>query len=102
MPHHDILIAEGALAESSLDTGNRGSFANASKATTLPPAFARTVWDQQGCAPLVTSEPDWRWTNSTAETTLKGTRPLEIWLGAMAMRCWTRKARRPATFQRAA
>ena len=53
---HDVLLAEGLPAESWLDTGNRGMFANA------PPEIARLGiraerWHAAGCFPLVTGGP---------------------------------------------
>jgi serralysin len=49
---HAVLLAEGLPAESFLDTGNRGDFANGGGAMAAHPDFARTVWASQGCAPL--------------------------------------------------
>ena len=54
LPTHDVLLAENLPCESYLDTGNRSAFANTGPATQLHPDFARTIWDQQGCAPLAT------------------------------------------------
>ena len=48
---HDVLYAEGLPAESYLDTGNRGSFANGGAALSLHPDFFPRGWDQ-ACAPL--------------------------------------------------
>ena len=53
LPGHNVLYAEGVPAESYLDTGNRGAFANAGPVMHLHPNFARYVWQTQGCAPLV-------------------------------------------------
>jgi hypothetical protein len=53
LPAHDVLFAEGMLAESYLDTGNRGAFANGGGATMLHPDFALRVWEAEACAPLV-------------------------------------------------
>jgi hypothetical protein len=50
---HDVLLAEGLPAESYLDTGNRGSFANGGGAMMLHPDFALRVWDTQSCAKLM-------------------------------------------------
>jgi collagen type I/II/III/V/XI/XXIV/XXVII alpha len=63
---HDILLAEGAPAESYLDTGNRGMFGNADGPVTLHPLMqtgqaARTA---RSCAPLwddpAVVQPIWR------------------------------------------
>ncbi len=50
LPQHDVVLAEGALCESYLDTGNRGDFDNA------PPAAraeedANVIWLSRACAP---------------------------------------------------
>ena len=63
---HDVLLAENLPAESYLDTGNRGMFANADAPTMLHPDFGdgqrRRVMG--GCAPFVSEaarvEPMWR------------------------------------------
>ncbi|WP_264715241.1 Hint domain-containing protein [Limobrevibacterium gyesilva] len=57
LDRHDILLAEGLPAESYLDTGNRGCFANGGEAAALHPDFAMTIWRDRGCAPLVLSGP---------------------------------------------
>jgi hypothetical protein len=49
---HDILLAEGMPAESYLDTGNRGAFANGGTVAMAAPDFALRVWEAAGCAPL--------------------------------------------------
>ena len=49
---HDVLLAEGLAAESYLDTGNRGSFANGAGAVGLNAEFSRGVWEKSGCAAL--------------------------------------------------
>ncbi|MDE2198432.1 MAG: Hint domain-containing protein [Rhodospirillales bacterium] len=54
---HDVILAEGLPAESYLDTGNRGAFANGGAAIQLHPEFARDVWAREGCAPLVLDGP---------------------------------------------
>jgi hypothetical protein len=54
---HDILLAEGMPAESYLDTGNRGAFANGGGARMLHPDFARGVWQAQACADLLLDGP---------------------------------------------
>jgi hypothetical protein len=53
LPAHDVLFAEGMPAESYLDTGNRGAFANGGGAAMLHPDFALRVWEAEGCARLV-------------------------------------------------
>jgi hypothetical protein len=57
LPHHDLLLAEGAAAESWLDTGNRGMFANAVGPVELhgdfAPDLASEAWRTRACAPLV-------------------------------------------------
>jgi hypothetical protein len=53
LPAHDVLFAEGLPAESYLDTGNRGAFANGDGAVTLHPDFALRVWEAESCARLV-------------------------------------------------
>ncbi|HQT87045.1 MAG TPA: Hint domain-containing protein [Acidiphilium sp.] len=52
LPFHAVLSAEGALAESYLDTGNRGVFTNSAEPLTLYPNFAQTTREQRGCAPF--------------------------------------------------
>ena len=51
------LLAEGLPAESYLDTGDRGNFANGGGAVALYPDFASRVWDAAGCAPLIVTGP---------------------------------------------
>jgi autotransporter passenger strand-loop-strand repeat protein len=57
LPRHDLLLAEGAAAESWLDTGNRGMFANAPGSVDLyadlEPDLTSEAWQTQACAPLV-------------------------------------------------
>jgi hypothetical protein len=61
---HAVLYADGLTAESYLDTGNRGLFANADAPLTLHPSFARDVPAPGACAPLAVDaarvEPIWR------------------------------------------
>ncbi len=57
LERHDVLLAEGLPAESYLDTGNRGAFANGGAATMAHADFALETWKQQGCATLVRSGP---------------------------------------------
>jgi hypothetical protein len=53
LDRHDVLLAAGLPAESYLDTGNRGTFANGGAAPRRSAAFARKVWATGACAPLV-------------------------------------------------
>jgi len=59
LDHHDIILAEGLPAESYLDSGNRGDFANAPGVARLhvdPMARdeqALVVWATKACAELV-------------------------------------------------
>jgi fibronectin-binding autotransporter adhesin len=57
LAEHNVLYAEGVPAESYLDTGNRGAFANRGAVTDLHADLASRVWDAHGCAPLVLSGP---------------------------------------------
>jgi len=54
---HGVLIAEGAGAESYLETGNRGAFENGGPALTLHPNFAQSAREAKGCAPFAESGP---------------------------------------------
>jgi hypothetical protein len=57
LPRHDVLFAEGLPAESYLDTGNRGTFANAGGAIDLHPMFdAPKTWRDDAAAPLAGDE----------------------------------------------
>jgi Hint domain/Subtilase family len=55
LPRHDLLVAEGLLAESYLDTGDRSDFDNSDDVIRLfrPQADTAALWDAGGCAPLV-------------------------------------------------
>jgi phospholipase/lecithinase/hemolysin len=53
LPCHEVVLAEGLPAESYLDTGNRGSFAEAAPAAAPAPAESLRIWARSGCAPLV-------------------------------------------------
>jgi antigen 43 len=57
LERHGILIAEDALAESYLDTGNRSQFDNAEEPDQLHPSFTANSnagrWLTDACAPLV-------------------------------------------------
>ncbi len=52
---HDALIAEGAAAESFLDTGHRGFFENAGEPVTLHPDLMQERRESGSFAPLVTA-----------------------------------------------
>jgi hypothetical protein len=59
LARHAILLAEGAAAESYLDTGNRAFFSNAGLALVLHPEFQVNAglkcWETDACAPLAVS-----------------------------------------------
>jgi hypothetical protein len=57
LSRHAVLLAEGMFAESYLDTGGRGNFANGSEPVALHPDFTFRTWDAEGCAPLVVTGP---------------------------------------------
>ena len=61
LEHHAVLLAEGAQAESYLDTGNRAFFSNAGLALVLHPEFQVNAglkcWEIDACAPLAVSQP---------------------------------------------
>ena len=50
---HDVMLAQGLPAESFLDTGNRGAFANAEGSVMAHPDFALRQWGANACAPLL-------------------------------------------------
>jgi hypothetical protein len=56
LERHGVMIAEGAAAESYLDTGNRAFFSNAGLATLLHPELSLNenlrCWNTDACAPL--------------------------------------------------
>ena len=54
LARHAVLLAEGLRAESYLDTGNRGCFANADLPVLLHPEFGRRDRVAGSCAPFVT------------------------------------------------
>jgi hypothetical protein len=57
LPHHEVLLAEGLPAESYLDTGNRGTFANATGVISLHPVFdVPKTWRDDAVAPLAGDE----------------------------------------------
>jgi hypothetical protein len=54
---HGVLLAEGLPAESYLDTGNRGAFANGGAAVQMRPDFALGMWRREACAKLMVDGP---------------------------------------------
>jgi hypothetical protein len=68
LDRHDLVMAEGLAAESYLDTGNRGVFANGGSALILHPDMTASEGqlrrEAESCLPLMTSaegvEPLWR------------------------------------------
>jgi hypothetical protein len=52
LAEHAVIFAEGAAAESYLETGNRGAFENGGPALVLHPNFAQTLRETKGCAPF--------------------------------------------------
>jgi hypothetical protein len=57
LSQHAVLFAEGAPAESYLETGNRAAFENAGNTIRLHPSFAQTIRHTNGCAPFAESGP---------------------------------------------
>ena len=57
LPAHDVIFAEGLPAESYLDTGYRGAFADGGPLREMPDDYAQRVWEAQGCAPHITHGP---------------------------------------------
>jgi collagen type I alpha len=63
LAEHDLLLAEGVLAESYLDVGDRSNFGNAGDEVRLFPDFANcppdvaATWEIRGCAPLLLCGP---------------------------------------------
>jgi hypothetical protein len=55
LPEHAVLLAEGAGAESYLETGNRAAFENGGGALTMHPDFAQSLREERGCAPFAES-----------------------------------------------
>jgi hypothetical protein len=60
---HDLVMANGLLAESYLDTGDRGNFVNGGTIVAMYPSFSmsqrcETIWEVSGCAPLRLGRPD--------------------------------------------
>jgi len=56
LAEHAVIFAEGAAAESYLETGNRGAFENGG-AVTLHPDFAQNLREASGCAPFAEAGP---------------------------------------------
>jgi hypothetical protein len=57
LQRHGVLLAEGLPAESFLDTGNRGAFANGGAVVHMHPDFPLRTWDGSACAPLIVAGP---------------------------------------------
>jgi hypothetical protein len=60
LPRHEVVLAEGAPAESWLDTGNRDMFENAGDAVALRrarPSSVADAWAERGCGELVEGGP---------------------------------------------
>ena len=57
LARHDVVLADGMPAESYLDTGDRGSFANGGEAVRLFADFPARRWEAHGCAPLIVTGP---------------------------------------------
>jgi hypothetical protein len=57
LDRHAVILTEGLAAESYLDTGNRGAYANGGSTVRIDPNYARAVWANKGCAPLVLEGP---------------------------------------------
>ncbi len=53
LDRHELLLAEGAAAESYLDTGNRSSFLGGGPALALHPEAGPAIWQVLGCAPML-------------------------------------------------
>src|SRR3954452_14364408 len=54
---HSVLMAEGAPAESYLDTGNRAVFENSGSVLALHPDFTSAAWGSKAAAPLTCEGP---------------------------------------------
>jgi hypothetical protein len=57
LDQHDVMLAEGLLAESYLDTGDRSNFENGGPVVRLHPEFAMRSREAAGYAPLVVTGP---------------------------------------------
>ena len=58
LPEHDVVLAEGLLAESFLDLKDGPNYANRSRPARQHPDFSVRMWEAFGCAPLVVSVPE--------------------------------------------
>ncbi len=57
LPSHAVIFAEGAAAESYLESGNRAAFENGGAPVTLHPDFANSLRLAKSCAPFVEDGP---------------------------------------------
>ncbi len=57
LEEHDIVIAEGLAAESYLDHGDRGFFADGEASVRAFPDLGAGIWEMTACAPLVVTGP---------------------------------------------
>jgi hypothetical protein len=57
LAEHDVVWAEGMLAETSLDNGDRAAFDNGGRQGVPHPAFCADRREGLGCAPLVVTGP---------------------------------------------
>ena len=48
LPQHDVILAEGLVAETFLDTGNRSALVNGGGMVALHPDFGAWMWDAGG------------------------------------------------------
>ena len=59
LAQHDVLLAEGLLAETYLGTGQRAKFAGGTDVA-LHPDFSAPAWEMARCAPLLQPGRGWR------------------------------------------
>jgi hypothetical protein len=57
LARHDVVLAEGLVVESYLDTSDRANFANSGGPIMLHADFAPRRWEAAGCAPLIVTGP---------------------------------------------
>jgi len=57
LPRHDVVLANGLTAESYLAGADPGVFARAGRPVALHPDLSSRVWEAEGCAPLVVTDP---------------------------------------------
>ncbi len=57
LPSHAVILAEGAAAESYLESGNRGAFENGGPAVALHPDFGMRLRLAKSCAPFAEAGP---------------------------------------------